>query len=123
MFSAAHSLSRQGGVDRKAKVRANAPQCPGARCEVGLCRMKTQLREVCIPQSASQMRKCCVQHCREGGYRCRWCWVKMAQSLRAPTALPEVPRLIPINHLAHNRNPVPSYGVSKDNDRVLTEIE
>jgi hypothetical protein len=49
---------------------------------------------------------------------------KMAQRLRALTALPEVLSSIPSNHMvAHNHmqwNPMPSFAVSEDSDSVLT---
>jgi hypothetical protein len=51
----------------------------------------------------------------------------MAQRLRAPTALPEVPNSIPSNHMvAHNHlswDLVSSSGVSEDNNSVSTYIK
>jgi hypothetical protein len=50
---------------------------------------------------------------------------EMAQQLRALTALPEVLSSIPSNHMmAHNQNnPMPSSGVSEENDSVLIYIK
>jgi hypothetical protein len=52
---------------------------------------------------------------------------KMAQRLRAPTALPEVLSSIPSNHMvAHNHlqwDLMPSSGVSEDSDSVLIFIK
>jgi hypothetical protein len=63
----------------------------------------------------------------KGMYKNRYEWVgKMAQRLRALTALPEGLSSIPSNHMvAHNHlqwDLMPSSGVSEDSDSVLTYI-